>query len=229
MPEIVVKFDNRVVERIVTEKEYLSIGRTSDNDIVLDNRGVSRKHARIDFTGYEAVLIDNESLNGTFVNSKKVTEEKLRDKDVITIGKFDLEYHSGPGGSEKMSDHDGTMILDTKRQRDMVKMDKHDQQIIQKAGCSVLMGLENARVEEVQLDRDVITLGKSKYVNVKVGGFFTSGIQAKVMQEGPEFFVLNVGRPGKTKLNGEAIQRQELRNGDILQVGNSTFRFIEAH
>jgi len=229
MPEIVVKFDNRVVERVVTEKEYLSIGRTSDNDIVLDNRGVSRKHARIDFTGNEAVLIDNESLNGTFVNAKKITEERLRDKDVITIGKFDLEFHSGPGANEKMSDHDGTMILNTKRQRDMVKMDKQDQQVVQKAGCSVLMGLENAKVEEVQLDRDIVTLGKSKYVNVKVGGFLTSGIQAKVVQEGREFFVFNVGRAGKTKLNGESVQRHELRNGDILQVGNSTFRFIEAH
>jgi len=228
MPEIVVKFDSRVVERVVTEKELLSIGRTSENDIVLDNRGVSRNHARIDFSGNEALLIDNESLNGTFVNSKKVTEERLRDNDVITIGKFDLEFHCGTDTDEKMSDHDGTMILNTKRQRDMLKKDQQDQQTVRKAGCSVLMGIENSSYAEVQLDRDVLTLGKSKYVNIRVHGWFTSGIQAKIAREGQEFFIINVGRSGKTKLNGEIIQRHELKNGDILQVGSTTFRFIEA-
>ena len=43
MPEIIVKYDNKIIEKIVTEKPRISIGRTSDNDIVLDNRGVSRK------------------------------------------------------------------------------------------------------------------------------------------------------------------------------------------
>ena len=126
MPEIIVKFDNKVIERVVTEKEHINIGRTSDNDIVLDNRGVSRRHARLELNDDQAIVLDNESLNGTFVNSRKITEEKLRDNDVITIGKFDLEFHSSVSETEKMSDHDGTMILNTKRQRELVKKDKED-------------------------------------------------------------------------------------------------------
>ena len=54
------------------------------NDIVLENRGVSRKHALIEFNDKAAIVIDNESLNGTFVNNRKITEEVLRDEDVIT-------------------------------------------------------------------------------------------------------------------------------------------------
>jgi pSer/pThr/pTyr-binding forkhead associated (FHA) protein len=94
MAEIIVKFEDKVVERIVTEKKRLSIGRTNDNDIVLENRGVSRKHALIEFNNNAAVVIDNESLNGTFVNNRKISEEVLRDDDVITIGKFNLVYCS---------------------------------------------------------------------------------------------------------------------------------------
>ena len=93
MAELIVKYDNKVIERIVTEKKRLSIGRTRENDIVLENRGVSRKHAMIEFNNNAAVIIDNESLNGTFVNSRKIDEEILRDQDTITIGKYSLVYY----------------------------------------------------------------------------------------------------------------------------------------
>ncbi len=228
MPEITVKFDNKVVERVVTEKERISIGRTSDNDIVLDNRGVSRKHARIEFSGKEAIVIDNESLNGTFVNQRKVTEEKLRDKDVITIGKFDLIFSVGSSIDDKMSDHDGTMVLNTKRQKEMIKQDRAAKEMIKAAGCSVLLGVENVDESEIPLDREVLTIGKSKYVNVNVGGWLVSGIQAKIIKENEGYVVMNVGRSGKTRVNGEAIDRREIKNGDIIEIGKGVFRFVEA-
>lgn len=49
MPEIIVKYEDKVIERVVSEKKRLNIGRTSDNDIILENRGVSRRHAMIEF------------------------------------------------------------------------------------------------------------------------------------------------------------------------------------
>ncbi len=47
MAEIIVKFEDKVIERIVTEKKRISIGRTNENDVVLENRAVSRKHAMV--------------------------------------------------------------------------------------------------------------------------------------------------------------------------------------
>jgi pSer/pThr/pTyr-binding forkhead associated (FHA) protein len=228
MPEIVVKFDNRIVERIVTEKKRLSIGRSSDNDIVLDNRGISRKHARIEVCGEDAIIVDNESLNGTFLNRRKIAEEKLRDNDTITIGKFDLEYHTRADTMEKMSDLDGTMILNTKKQKQMLKSDQEDKQLVRRSGCSVLVGLERASQDEVSLDRDMITVGKSKFVNVRVGGWFVSAIQARIVREGESFTIINVGKKGRTRVNGEEVTRKDMRNGDIIEVGNSVFRFVEA-
>ncbi len=228
MPEILVKFDDRIVERVVTEKKRLSIGRASDNDIVLDNRGISRKHARIELSGSDAIVIDNESLNGTFVNRRKITEEKLRDNDVITIGKFDLEFHAATTAEEKMSDMDGTMVLNTRKQKELLKGDVEDKQLIRRSGCSLLLGVENAREDEFKLDRDLTTIGKSKYVNIKVAGLFVSSVQAKVVREGSSYSLINVGRNGKTSVNGETITRHDLKNGDIVKVGKTVFRFVEA-
>ncbi len=228
MPEIIVKFEDKVIERIVTEKKRISIGRTNENDVVLENRGVSRKHAMIEFNNSAAVIIDNESLNGTFVNNRKVTEEILRNEDVITIGKYSLIYHTeATQRVDDLANMDGTMVLNTKRQKELVENDKMERQLVAKYGGSVLIGEENTDFAEYKLDREVTTIGKAKFVHVRAKGFFLSGIQAKIVNDAAGYSVVNLGRSGKTKVNGEAVSRAVLKNGDILCVGNSTFKFVE--
>jgi pSer/pThr/pTyr-binding forkhead associated (FHA) protein len=228
MPEIIVKYDDKVVERFVTEKKRISVGRTNDNDIVLENRGVSRKHALIEFNNNAAVVIDNESLNGTFVNSRKISEELLRENDSITIGKYTLVFKSEEDGeAEDPSGFDGTMVLNTKKHREMVANDQMEREIVSRYGCSVLVGMENSGFEEVELEREVTTIGKAKFVHVPARGFWMSGIQAKIVREEGTHFLVNLGKPGKTKVNGEAIDRHELKNGDLITVGKSTFKYLQ--
>jgi len=229
MPEIIVKFDDKVIERVVSEKKRISIGRTSDNDIVLDNRGVSRKHAQIEFNGEAAVIIDNESLNGTFVNNRKINEEILNDRDVITIGKYNLEYSTESQRETSSASLDGTMILKTKKQKELIASDKLEKEIIRRMGSSVLLGEENSDFSEYQLDRDVTTIGKAKFVHIHARGFFLSGIQAKIVKEGDQLHIVNLGRKGKTKVNGEVVEKLNLRNGDIIQIGKSVFRYLEGN
>jgi pSer/pThr/pTyr-binding forkhead associated (FHA) protein len=227
MPEIVIKFNDKVIERVVTEKKRVSIGRTKDNDIVLENRGVSRKHAQIEFNDESAIVIDNESLNGTFVNNRRVAEELLRDHDTITIGKYALEFHQESNQPDAAAQMDGTMILNTKQQKQLVENDRLEREIVTRAGGSVLLGLENTEVAEFRIDRDVSTVGKAKFVHVRARGFMLSGIQAKIVKEGNNYFLVNLGRKGKTKVNGDTVDRVQLKNSDIVQVGKSTFRFVE--
>lgn len=228
MAEIIVKFDDKVIERVVTEKKRISIGRTNENDIVLENRGVSRKHAMIEFNNNAAVIMDNESLNGTFVNQRKISEEVLRNLDTITIGKYSLVYHTETSVSEDgAADMDGTMVLNTKKQKNLLEQDRVERQIVAKFGGSVLTGEENADFAEYRLDREVTTIGKAKFVHVRAKGFLMSGIQAKIVKENEGFYLANLGRSGKTKVNGEAVDRAMLKNGDLIQVGKSTFKFVE--
>lgn len=228
MPEIIVKYDDKVVERIVTEKKRLSIGRSNDNDIVLENRGVSRKHAMIEFNNNAAVVIDNESLNGVFVNNRKVHEEVLRDDDIITIGKYALVYHAeGSHEGEGASDFDGTMVLNTKKQKEMLENDKIEREMVNKYGGSILIGEENADFAEFPIDRDVVTIGKAKFVHVRAKGWSISGIQAKIVHENNCYSIHNLGRKGKTRVNGEEVNQAVLKNGDLVTVGKTVFKFVE--
>jgi len=227
MPEIIVKYEDKVIERIVTEKKRMTIGRTRENDIVLENRGVSRRHAQIEFNDSAAVIIDNESLNGTFVNNRRITEEVLRDSDQITIGKYCLTYNSQVQREDSATNLDGTMILKTKKQKELIRKDRLEKEIVNRMGGSVLLGEENVDFSEHQIDRNVTTIGKAKFVHVHAKGFMLSGIQAKIVKEEEQFSIINLGRKGKTKVNGESIDRRSLKNDDIIQVGKSVFRFVE--
>jgi pSer/pThr/pTyr-binding forkhead associated (FHA) protein len=227
MPEIVVKFAEKIIERVVTEKEHISIGRTTENDIVLDNRGVSRKHAQIEFADGGALLIDNDSLNGTFVNQRKVTEQPLHDSDVITIGKYDLVFYSDAQPTRRMSDMDGTMVLSTRKQKELVEQDREDKELATQVGGSMLLELGDSGKGTILLDQDTITFGKARFAAIPVRGWFLSKLQAKIVKEGAAFTVVNLGRKDKTRVNGEPVGSATLRNGDIIEVGKSIFRFIE--
>lgn len=227
MPEIIVKYADKVIERVVTEKERISIGRTSENDIILDNRGVSRKHAQIEFSEKGALIIDNDSLNGTFVNHRKVNETFLQDHDTITIGKFDLVFNQDSQPARKISDMDGTMVLNTRKQKELVEQDTEDKEVAAAAGGTVLLALNGTDRKKLRVNNETTTFGKSSFANVQVKGFWISKLQAKIIREGDSFTVMNIGHSGKTKVNGEVVTTTTLKNGDIIEVGKSVFRFIE--
>lgn len=68
------------------------LGRGSGNDIAINDELVSKQHAEIIASelesgqGFEYVIKDCESTNGTFVNDEKIDEHTLQNGDVIRIG-----------------------------------------------------------------------------------------------------------------------------------------------
>ncbi|NUS92571.1 MAG: ATP-binding cassette domain-containing protein, partial [Nocardia sp.] len=73
----------------------LAIGRTSDNQIVVNDPLASRKHARLVAGADGLTLEDLGSANGTFVNGVRRQHTVLRERDIITIGNIDFEVQQG--------------------------------------------------------------------------------------------------------------------------------------
>ncbi len=72
--------------------EDLTLGREDENTIVVASDQASRRHARVFVSGGAHVLVDLDSPNGTFLNSKPVKEQTLRHGDVIRIASSVLKY-----------------------------------------------------------------------------------------------------------------------------------------
>ncbi len=70
----------------------MSIGRTPDAGVFLDDVTVSRNHALI-VRRHDGLYIDDlGSLNGTYVNRRRIESHKLDDGDEIQVGKYKLSY-----------------------------------------------------------------------------------------------------------------------------------------
>ncbi|MHB9148811.1 MAG: FHA domain-containing protein [Thermoleophilia bacterium] len=79
-------------EQISLENDLLTIGRSPESHLFLDDVTVSRHHARIvrDAAGFS--IEDLNSLNGTYVNRGRVERQHLSDGDELQIGKFKFSY-----------------------------------------------------------------------------------------------------------------------------------------
>jgi pSer/pThr/pTyr-binding forkhead associated (FHA) protein len=91
--ELVVVHGAEAGRRYSIRNEVTSVGRDEENDIILDDVSVSRHHAVFTRTASGRITLrDLNSLNGTYVNSKRVEEVTLRSGDDVQIGKFKLVF-----------------------------------------------------------------------------------------------------------------------------------------
>ncbi|MCI0452431.1 MAG: FHA domain-containing protein [Candidatus Latescibacteria bacterium] len=114
-PVVVLRFKDREIGRWEVDRPRLRIGRTPDNDIVIDNLAVSRLHALIEEEKGGYFVRDCDSLNGTEVNGARITRRKLEDGDEITIAKHTIQFRVQGGHAvaepEAMAGFDQTMIF----------------------------------------------------------------------------------------------------------------------
>jgi pSer/pThr/pTyr-binding forkhead associated (FHA) protein len=82
------------------------MGRHSEADVRLPLPDVSRRHCRFVFTDGVWQVFDLDSLNGVFVNDKRVPHAVLRDHDRLTIGGFQFTVDLSP--AEASADRLGT-------------------------------------------------------------------------------------------------------------------------
>lgn len=78
--------------RFLITADGVSIGRSVESAVFLDDVTVSRSHARIEKTGKDFVLKDAGSLNGTYIKNLSVSEHLLASGDEFQIGKFHLLF-----------------------------------------------------------------------------------------------------------------------------------------
>ncbi len=92
-PALVVRSGGgRAGESFLLSEERTLIGRSPECDVFLDDVTVSRRHSQIARAGEKFTIEDLESLNGTFVNRRRIESAELADDDELQIGKYRLTF-----------------------------------------------------------------------------------------------------------------------------------------
>lgn len=82
--------------RYLLDTDVTTAGRHPEADIFFDDVTVSRRHAEITRTGSAFEVVDQRSLNGTYVNGERVDRALLTDGAEVRIGKFRLNFFLSP-------------------------------------------------------------------------------------------------------------------------------------
>ena len=82
-------FDEQIIP--ITEPVY-NIGRGDGNNLIIDNRFISRAHAQIRYINSRYVIFDLNSTGGTYINGKRIKQYNLKPGDVISLSKIDIVF-----------------------------------------------------------------------------------------------------------------------------------------
>jgi predicted component of type VI protein secretion system len=115
MAKLILSLDGTVMKEVPLDKERLTIGRRSSNDLQIDNLAVSGEHALIVTILNDSFLEDLGSTNGTLVNGVPIKKHILQHNDVVEIGKYKLKYvaeHTATGAQPAgAAEFEKTMVI----------------------------------------------------------------------------------------------------------------------
>jgi len=243
MPKLTLKFDNAILGEVPVGTREVSIGRSPDNAMVIDNPAVSHYHARVFNEEGRMMLEDFGSMNGTFVNGQRVKMVMLNPGDCVTVGKHTIVVSdsreldgfaaSGNGGAAKPAAPkiNETVMLDTKERREFLQKVAAVGESVQVAPARVKVAtlvVRNGKTDrkEYTLTDKLTVVGKSALATVKLKGWFAPKAAAQInRREDNSYFI---GAADKTpSVNGNAIAHPtKLSSGDVIAVAGIEMEFV---
>jgi len=244
MAKLILKYEAAVLKEVDVGAQPVGIGRAPDNALHVDNLAVSSHHARIFNDGGKLVVEDMNSLNGTFVNSQRVTRATLKPGDVVTVGKHSIEVRgeaeaipasATPPAPAKPAPPklQETMVLDTKKRRELLAQAMATGGTAPEAPAAtpprvrvpwlvVIQGKTDQH--EYLLSNKLTVIGKSAMATVRLKGWFAPKVAAQVSKRDDGYYI---GTGDKVpKVNGQPITGPtKLNEGDVIELGNVKLSF----
>jgi pSer/pThr/pTyr-binding forkhead associated (FHA) protein len=243
MAKLIMSLDNALIREVPLDKERITIGRKSHNDIQIDNLAVSGEHALIVTILNDSFLEDLGSTNGTLVNGNPIKKHILQSNDVVEIGKYKLKYLNEAGaGQATVQDFEKTMVLRAPLSKisGAATADNFGDTQINPAGATtttqsrpqptvvevtrpaagklaaiqILTGTSAGK--ELELTKNLTTLGKP-------------GVQIAVITRRPHgYFLTHVEGVNYPVLNGKQLdaQAQQLNDHDVIELAGVKMEFF---
>ena len=254
MARFVVFYNSEILKTYELDEPVISIGRLPENTISIANMGVSRRHVKIEEdTDRSYIISDLNSLNGTYVNGKRIKKAPLHDGDKISIGKYTILYEE-VGSTQAASEP--TPAIEPVRQTAREYIGSSDMSYVHRTtepqmravtdkdasdhessgghsrshqyrenGDAVL--IETNKHVVYKIDKKYITMGSSEEDDIFVSGFMVGEHHVAIEVQSDGILISTNKFIGRLKINGKPKRQHILQHKDRIEVGSSTFRFME--
>jgi pSer/pThr/pTyr-binding forkhead associated (FHA) protein len=212
---LVIQRGDTLGKRVELWKERTSIGRSRDCDIFLEDIAVHRKQASIFRTISGYLLRDDNGSGDSFVNGQMVTERVLNSGDQLRFGATQITFYANEGTRP--------FQLPSSRGRELLQARIPDPHSTVIARLYPVDGRSGLRSFELLPD---MTIGRSRECDIFLEDLAVSRHHATLRElpNGAYELIDNRSATG-TFVNGRSVARQELHEGDVIQIGSNSFTF----
>ena len=229
-------------------RDELNIGRADTNTILLTEKNVSRKHARLLREEGRFFIEDLQSFTGVKVNGERVLGKRpVTAGDLIQISEYDLFLQPAPGeslppGDEELVDEDVIVTGPIKvvsgegeqeKETSVIRMEnvsgagQAEARILAPGERPRLHVIEGSLAgKEFELSRTPIAIGRTVENDVQLDDGTVSRYHCKLFLEGDSWKLLDNRSAHGVKVNGEPYATCRVRPGDTLEIGHLKLRFL---
>lgn len=237
MVHLTVFHNDEPIKTYEIDKHVINIGRLPENDIPIASISISRRHVRIeqDASGHY-ILSDLNSLNGTFVNNKKVKEIGLSDGDKITLGKYSILLElstespepavSAPPMEEEPPAPESNPVSINEEEIEIIEVPQ-DQKTGSENESAAGILIETNKHVVYKLDKPAMTIGSSEKDDIFVDGFLITDGHVLIETDDSGTWIHANKLMGRFKINGKKESKHHLKHKDRIEIGSSTFRYME--
>jgi hypothetical protein len=236
MPSLLVVLDSRDVRQFPLKPGETTIGRDDACTLLLPDTSVSRKHARVVLEGAAAVVEDLQSANGTLIDGQKVERKRLRSKDHLRIGKFQIVYL---GDTPDDRFYKGRYVKYLPQWDPFAMPSGRAAMDVESTAAMSLDALKALqRDPAIEFGRIALTTDKQRFwypedrkltfgkdAMIPVDGWFAWGTVAEVWWDGKRHRIRRTGTLTRVSVNGADVRLAPLKDGDDVRIGGSSFRY----
>lgn len=201
-----------------------SIGRGSDNDIILDDPTVSRNHATITYADGGFVIEDSGSVSGTMVEGASARRTRLSSGASVMLGDTEAVFMEGEMRIENSAE--GRMASKAGAGSEGLsetRMISRENVVL--AWLAVTNGPDKGKSYQLKVGAN--TIGRAPDNDLSISDTSMSRHHSMIRVEGDEYMLADLGSRGGTTVGEQRLGGKELRMGGSLEIGESRLSLIE--